>query len=665
MGDPGPAPEVGGGGPGRLGVVVVNYGSSELLRQNLASIPFSAETVVVVVDNHSSAAERSTVRALIDQRSWVGVYPQANLGFGGGCNVGVEEALARGVTRILLLNPDASIDAPSVARLESAVRDRPLSLVAPTILTGTGAVWSAGTDVLLDSGDMRAWARRVEGERRLPWLSGACLMLSAELWRRIGGFEEDYFLYWEDVDLSAKVLEAGGAVELVAGATAVHDEGGTHEGGGGARAKSSLYYFYNTRNRLLFAHRHLDRDDVRRWERRAWQAGRGILLRGGRRQLVRPHRTLWPVIRGTVSGWRASRRPRPLGQRVRVYEGLRTAHLERFHQWEPASVLYGGRNYDFAEELLRGLDVRRFGSTASLARDLLRADVRQLEVNEPLMLSAVKNSLVAAVAVRLRGLVAGRRVRIVSYAIGNDDPFTSPSPRLASWWRRRLYRAMVRLLMLQVDRLAVGTEGAMVQYRPYRTRRSAQVRLVPALPEPCAVCPLDGARTAVVFLGAFDERKGLRQLLEAWPKIRASAPGVPLRILGKGDLRPLAEEAAATWDEVTVHVDPSRELIHRELASAAVLVLLSQPTPTWREQVGLPLVEALAHGCEVVATTETGIADWLAGHGHRVLDPRTAGPDEVAAAVRQALAADRAAGDVLRDLPTVDGRLAADRWMFS
>ncbi|MTB88004.1 glycosyltransferase [Aeromicrobium senzhongii] len=664
MVDGAPQEELADGNHARLGVVVVNYGSSGLLRENLARIPFDAGCVVVVVDNFSSVTERSTVRGLVGEQGWVGVYPEGNLGFGGGCNVGVAQALERGACRVLLLNPDATIDLGSVAALESVVAARPRTLAAPTILNGVGAVWSAGSDLLLDTGDMRSWGRRVPGERHLPWLSGACLMFSAELWREIGGFDEDYFLYWEDVDLSAKVLAAGGDLELVAGATAIHDEGGTHQLESRSRAKSSLYYYFNTRNRLLFARKHLEDEDFRRWRRRSWAAARSILLRGGRRQIIRPDRTVWPVLRGTLAGWRAARTTGALAPRVRVYEGLRTAHLERFHVLEPASVLYGGRNYDFAEELLGGLDVRRFSGTRSLVLQLLRADVRQLEVNEPLMLSAVKNSLAAALAVRLRGLITGRHVRVVSYAIGNEDPFASPSPRLASWWRRWVYRSMVNLLMRRVDRLAVGTPGAMAQYAPYRMRRSAQSRLIPALPEPCGACSLGGPRSAVVFLGAFDERKGLRQLIEAWPLIRTGSPGTPLHILGKGELRGLAEFAVAGWDEATIQVDPSREEIHRVLASAAVLVLLSQPTPTWREQVGLPIVEALAHGCEIVATSETGISPWLTEHGHQVVDAHGAGPEDVAAAVRRALEADRKAGDVLQDLPAVDGRLAADRWMF-
>jgi glycosyltransferase involved in cell wall biosynthesis len=102
--------------------------------------------------------------------------------------------------------------------------------------------------------------------------------------------------------------------------------------------------------------------------------------------------------------------------------------------------------------------------------------------------------------------------------------------------------------------------------------------------------------------------------------------------------------------------------VHRALRRAAVLVLLSQPTPTWREQVGLPLVEGLAHGCTVVTTAETGLADWLAAHGHTVLAPDAA-PATVVAAVVEALAAGRPAASVLADLPDDDGRQAAEAWL--
>lgn len=351
-------------------------------------------------------------------------------------------------------------------------------------------------------------------------------------------------------------------------------------------------------------------------------------------------------------------------RRLRVYEGVRSAHLERFHALEPASVLFATRNYDFAEELLEGLEVRQYAGSRDLFRRVLRGRFDAVEINEPLMLSALKHSLVALAALRVGGLLGRRRTTVVTYAIENLDPFTATNARLRSPWRRRAFALALRLLVSQVDRIAYGTPGARTTYAGVMRQSRAESALVPALPTRCEQCDqVADEGQDVVFLGAFDARKGLRQLVESWPAVAASVPGARLRILGKGELQSLAE-GLAERDEVTLTVDPPREEIHRVLASSAVLVLLSQPAATWREQVGLPLVEGLAHGCRVVATTETGIADWLVEHGHEVVDP-VAGAEEVAASVVRALGSGRTAEQVLADLPEVDGRLGADRWMFS
>ena len=74
-------------------------------------------------------------------------------------------------------------------------------------------------------------------------------------------------------------------------------------------------------------------------------------------------------------------------------------------------------------------------------------------------------------------------------------------------------------------------------------------------------------------------------------------------------------------------------------------------------------MEGLAHGCSVLTTTETGLASWLAEHGHGVVDPDAAS-SEVAAQVVALLDAARPAASVLADLPARDGRLQADTRLF-
>lgn len=354
--------------------------------------------------------------------------------------------------------------------------------------------------------------------------------------------------------------------------------------------------------------------------------------------------------------------------RVRLYETVRTAHLERAHALAPASIVYRRRRYDFDADLAAGLDLVQAGPVRA-ALVLARSDVREVEVNEPLMVSSLRRTALALAAAdavaRLR-----RRPRpvVVTYAIANDPPFRAPArPGVAGRLRRRLDALLVQAVARRVDRVVFGTQASRDLYAELVPGLLARARtsLVWALPAPCACPPAaEGAPDGdVLFVGAFEERKGLRPLLAAWPLVAARRPGARLTLVGTGPLEPEAAAFAAARDDVTLLVDPPRPRVHAAQRSHAVAVLLSQRTRTWREQVGLPLVEGLAHGCAVLATTETGLAGWLGAHGHRVVAP-DAPPAEVADAVVTLLDARRTPADVLADLPAVDGRTAADAALF-
>ncbi|MCM3778119.1 glycosyltransferase family 2 protein [Microbacterium hydrocarbonoxydans] len=293
----------------RLAVVVVNYASSALLRQNLVRTCASVDPdIVVVVDNLSSDEERSSVRLLAESARWHLVEPSTNLGFGGGMNAGVERALDLGAQDLLLLNPDATITHDAVRALQDIVAESRFTVVAPRIVDSAGDVWFDGADLYLSDGRTMGASKRDRrpDEERWEWLSGACLLIPAEIWRRTGGFDDEYFLYWEDVDFSRRVVAAGGTLVVAHEATAVHDEGGTQGRDPSDRAKSFGYYYFNIRNRLLFAAKQLDDEGVRRWRRGAWRSAREVLLRGGRRQFLRPWAALVAAYRGVRDGRRLS-----------------------------------------------------------------------------------------------------------------------------------------------------------------------------------------------------------------------------------------------------------------------------------------------------------------------------------------------------------------------
>ena len=371
---------------------------------------------------------------------------------------------------------------------------------------------------------------------------------------------------------------------------------------------------------------------------------------------------------GEVAADGAAQAPGP-GRRARIYGFIRTAHLERFREMVPATVIYRRARYDYDDSVLpREMRPIQLGRLATL-RHLLTHRYAAVEMNEPGVTNLWADTLAQVAAIRLRGGIGRHRTQLVTYCIGYSDPAEELHarrpyvPRLAA---RGATWLLMNVLSRAMDRIAFGTEGSYEMYRSYvsarvLSRRSAMFEAVPAA---CSCPPVVEGGPEVLFVGVFSDRKGIRQLMAAWDVLRDGGTPLRLRLIGKGALQADVEAWAAGRDDVVVDIDPPRAEVHAAMRGASVLVLLSQRVGAWREQVGLPIVEGLSHGMEIVTTDETGLARWLAGHGHQVV-PGSAEPAAVAAAITSAATAQRGRDGVLADLPAVDQRMEADRWMLA
>lgn len=283
-----------------LAIVIVNYGSHELIESNIAGL---AAVPTFIVDNFSSQKNRDAARRLATMRGWSFIAAEDNLGFGGGVNIGVRAAAAAGHDAVLLVNPDLRLDAPAVAAIGQRLARDPMAIVSPMVLAPDGGTYFGGYAVRLSSGRMT----RVEDVQRPPaatlaWISGACMAFTVQLFDQVGGFDESYFLYWEDVEFSVRASTSPNiTLDVLKGVSVVHDENGTQEPTAG-RAKSNLYYRYCCRNRLLFAAQHLDTVTLLRWMLYTPRQSYLILLQGGRRQLLHSRQPLWAAARGTCEG---------------------------------------------------------------------------------------------------------------------------------------------------------------------------------------------------------------------------------------------------------------------------------------------------------------------------------------------------------------------------
>ena len=291
-------PDVSGAEADRIAIVVVNFASSSLLEANLVD-PLLRAVIgrVVVVDNPSSMEEAHRIRDLCRANEWSLVELPRNAGFGAGVNAGVARARELHCTRVLALNPDATIDADSARVLLAASSADPGALIGPRIVRGDGSTWFSGAVLDPRNGTTRrAHGTELDGDR--AWQTGACFMATIAMWDEVGGFDDDYFMYWEDIDLSWRWRNAGGRLSLIPEATVVHDAGGTQSGAG----KSSLYVYFNCRNRLLFARKRFASRYGRKWWRGAMAYAWSVATRGSRRMLARHPLLLWSAFRGTLAG---------------------------------------------------------------------------------------------------------------------------------------------------------------------------------------------------------------------------------------------------------------------------------------------------------------------------------------------------------------------------
>jgi GT2 family glycosyltransferase len=232
-----------------LSVCVVAYNSGPMLRRCLESL--AAQTFrdfeILVIDNASpDPADAETAAAFPAVRL---IRNTRNLGFAGAGNQGAREARGRWY---VLLNPDAWADPDWLAELVAAAGRHPavrsftsrqLMAEDPTVLDGLGDVMSGygipyrGGYLGRDPGDT------AEGEVFSP--CGAAMMIDRALFLALGGFDEQFFCYGEDVDLGYR-LQLTGEPTIVAPRAVIRHVGSATSGG----RKSEFAVFHGTRNRF-------------------------------------------------------------------------------------------------------------------------------------------------------------------------------------------------------------------------------------------------------------------------------------------------------------------------------------------------------------------------------------------------------------------------------
>jgi GT2 family glycosyltransferase len=197
-----------------VSVVMVTYGNWPLTRRALEALHANSEPMFELVVFDSASPDETPQRLSEEVEGATLVLSEENVGFGPGSNLGAAQARGR---FLCFLNPDALVEPgwldPLVETLESGPD---VGVAVPMLLNPNGTIQEAGSVV-----DSVGWTQAIgSGERResfeyrfrraVDYGSAACLLVAAETFSEVGGFDDAYGVgYFEDVDLCFKLAERG------------------------------------------------------------------------------------------------------------------------------------------------------------------------------------------------------------------------------------------------------------------------------------------------------------------------------------------------------------------------------------------------------------------------------------------------------------------------
>jgi N-acetylglucosaminyl-diphospho-decaprenol L-rhamnosyltransferase len=231
----------------RIEVVIVAFNSEGVLAQCLEALPAAAGDCVIrvtVVDN-ASDTDVSSIVAKANSNAMVMRLPK-NTGYAAGNNVAIRRVLAAGADpgAILILNPDVCLPPRSLERLLCSLNSAAnCGAISPDVSDGAGVrfarmrpLWGLAARNPVNS----------KGAVSVDRLPGCCMLVRPAVFRRVGLFDEAYFLYWEEIDLCVRARKAGYELLMARDVTVLH--GGD---GDGLLKKHRAYYMW--RNQVRFS----------------------------------------------------------------------------------------------------------------------------------------------------------------------------------------------------------------------------------------------------------------------------------------------------------------------------------------------------------------------------------------------------------------------------
>jgi len=255
--------------PLKVSFVVLNWNKWHETVECLESIFISDYPTfeVIVVDNGSTNDSVKELRSRF--KSIIVIETGDNLGFAGGCNVGIECALKNNSDYIFLLNNDAIIEKGALTdMINLANSDTKIGIVSPKIYFFNNSlsmpkIWYGGANLNLKLGrtSMAGYKKFETGQfdatRVVNFVSGCAMLVRSEVIRNVGMFDIEFFNIFEDADFCTRVSTKGYKLVYYPSAVVHHKESASF-----GTLYSPFSVYFQVRNRLLFIKKHVNKSFI-------------------------------------------------------------------------------------------------------------------------------------------------------------------------------------------------------------------------------------------------------------------------------------------------------------------------------------------------------------------------------------------------------------------
>ncbi|MEI6048621.1 MAG: glycosyltransferase family 2 protein [Bacteroidota bacterium] len=216
-----------------LSIIIVCYKGWERLIKCLESLDlFTGEnfsTEVIVVDNRSD----DEIILEIEKRfpKFRFIYNKINGGYANGCNLGCKYAEGK---FFLILNPDTVASECELEKLLNTAKKNPAFTILSCRQVNENGRESIASGQFPHLFNLTGFQRAIFGKRNLQseiifpdWISGSVVLMQREIFQKLGGFDEDFWMYFEDVDLCRRVRNIPGKIAFCSNITIEHNHGGS------------------------------------------------------------------------------------------------------------------------------------------------------------------------------------------------------------------------------------------------------------------------------------------------------------------------------------------------------------------------------------------------------------------------------------------------------